>query len=278
MKTNKENSFNEWTKEFALILGEDLIQWLKSADENIFLEDFLYLSCNNSKYPGKISSDLLSFLIKKYKEFSELFILAKNIEDAKLKKFGSFDKLNASLVKDILKPKIKEGDKRIGNQFWKLRSKHGRDKLFKTPELLWKSACEYFQWCENNPLMETKAFAYQGIVVTKELPKMRAMTLSQLCFYLHCDESYFRYFKSTIKPEDKDFLTVIHNIEAVIYNQKFQGAAADLLNANIIARELGLADKSELTGKGGKDLIPSSSLTDEQLNQRIEALKQELNV
>ena len=38
-----------------------------------------------------------------------------------------------------------------GNQFWKLRSKHGRDKLFTTPELLWQAACEYFEWCENNP-------------------------------------------------------------------------------------------------------------------------------
>ena len=35
-----------------------------------------------------------------------------------------------------------------GNQFWMLRSKHGRDKLFATPEALWEAACEYFQWCD----------------------------------------------------------------------------------------------------------------------------------
>ena len=34
---------------------------------------------------------------------------------------------------------------------WMLRSKHGRDKLFATPELLWDAACEYFQWCDENP-------------------------------------------------------------------------------------------------------------------------------
>jgi hypothetical protein len=33
-----------------------------------------------------------------------------------------------------------------GNEFWKLRSKHGRDKLFATPELFWQAALEYFQW------------------------------------------------------------------------------------------------------------------------------------
>ena len=44
-----------------------------------------------------------------------------------------------------------------GNQFWMLRSKHGRDKLFATPEALWEAACEYFQWCDENPWTTRKA-------------------------------------------------------------------------------------------------------------------------
>jgi len=141
-----------------------------------------------------------------------------------------------------------------GNKFWKLRSKHGRDKLFKTPELLWEAACEYFQWCEDNPLYEMRGFAFQGKVTKEDFPKMRAMTLSQLCFYLNCSDSYFRTFKSLLNNKqekdlqkiDKDFLTVIHEIETIIYNQKFQGASADLLNANIIARDLGLSEHSDI--------------------------------
>lgn len=132
-----------------------------------------------------------------------------------------------------------------GNQFWRLRSKHGRDKLFATPKLLWEAACEYFEWCETTPLLETKAFAYQGEITTKELPIMRAMTLGQLCFYLNCNEAYFRTFKSQLPEGEKDFNTVIHDIEQTIYSQKFQGASGNLLNANIIARDLGLIDKSE---------------------------------
>jgi len=132
-----------------------------------------------------------------------------------------------------------------GNQFWKLRAKHGRDTLFSTPELLWESACEYFQWVEDNPLYETKAFAYQGEITTEEIPLMRAMTLSQLCMYLDCSESYFRHFKSTLSESKKDFITVIEKIEQTIYIQKFQGASCNLLNANIIARDLGLAEKTD---------------------------------
>ena len=159
-----------------------------------------------------------------------------------------------------------------GNQFWKLRSKHGRDKLFATPELLWEAACEYFQWCESHPLYETKAFAFQGIITTKKLPVMRAMTLSQLCFYLNCNEAYFRQFKAQLHEVDQGFSTVIYDIEQTIYNQKFQGASGNLLNANIIARDLGLADKSELTGAGGSALIPDRQMTDEQIDAEMAIL------
>lgn len=133
-----------------------------------------------------------------------------------------------------------------GNKFWERRSKHGRDKLFKSPELLWKAACEYFEWCENNPLIEVKGFAFQGVVTMKEFPKMRAMTIGGLCLYLDCTPDYFRAFKNQERKNKADFIPIINKIEQTIYNQKFEGAAADLLNANIIARDLGLADKTEI--------------------------------
>lgn len=159
-----------------------------------------------------------------------------------------------------------------GNQFWKLRSKHGRDKLFASPELMWQAACEYFEWCEEHPLKETKAFAFQGIITTEELPVMRAMTLSQLCFYLNCNEAYFRTFKSQLPKDEKDFNTVIHDIEQIIYNQKFQGASANLLNANIIARDLGLKEGIESTGI----VYNSTPLTPDEIKKAKEGFDNEL--
>lgn len=135
----------------------------------------------------------------------------------------------------------------VGNKFWELRSKHGRDKLFSEPELLWEAATEYFVWCEENPLMEVD---YRGKDVDRiELPKMRAFTMQGLCLYLNCNTAYFRTFKAQLKKEDKqyeDFNTVITRIEETVYNQKFTGAAAGFLNPNIIARDLGLTDKKDL--------------------------------
>lgn len=129
-----------------------------------------------------------------------------------------------------------------GNQFWKLRSKHGRDKLFESPELMWEAACEYFEWCEENPLIEIDFKGKDADEV--RLPKMRAFTIQGLCRYLHCNTTYFRTFKSQCK--DVDFNSVIVRIEETLFEQKFTGAAAGFLKENIIARDLGLADKKDV--------------------------------
>lgn len=132
-----------------------------------------------------------------------------------------------------------------GNQFWKQRAQHGRDMLFASPSLLWEAACEYFKWCDENPLLEAKMFSFQGIQTMEMIPKMRAYTVGGLCLFLNCSQGYFRSFKATQGESKSDFLAIIEQIEETIYQQKFTGAAADLLNANIIARDLGLADKKE---------------------------------
>jgi hypothetical protein len=128
----------------------------------------------------------------------------------------------------------------IGNQFWKQRSKHGRDKIFTSPDLLWEAACEYFEWCDTHKLIEIDFRGKDASEV--KLPKMRAFTWEGLELFI--DIHSLRDYKSN--PEYKDFSHVITRIEKIIYNQKFTGAAAGFLNPNIIARDLGLADKKEI--------------------------------
>ena len=161
------------------------------------------------------------------------------------------------------------------NQFWKLRSKHGRDKLFESSELLWEAVCEYFQWCEDNPLIEAQIVKGNRVEETtlptkdKEgknknvkakttipydiahLPKMRPFTMQGLCHYLGCNTGYFNDFSRSLKDKegesDKDFSAIITRIRETVYRQKFEGAASGFLNANLIARDLGLADKKDHT-------------------------------
>jgi hypothetical protein len=159
-----------------------------------------------------------------------------------------------------------------GNQFWKLRSKHGRDKLFATPELLWDAACEYFQWCEDTPYHEVEQVKYSPMKPFKgddgemvfppnfvELPRLRPFTIQGMCLYLDCNVLFLNQFETSLSGKtdklSKDFSIIISRIRETIYNQKFSGAAAGFFNANIIARDLGLQEKTNVTiQKVGKDL------------------------
>lgn len=129
-----------------------------------------------------------------------------------------------------------------GNNFWQLRSKHGRDPLFASPELMWQAATEYFQYCIDNPLISIEYFGKDA--EEKHVPKVQAFTLHGLCLYLDCNTAYFRQFKETELGKTKDFSTVVTRIEETIYHQKFIHAAAGFLNANIIARDLGLKEQT----------------------------------
>lgn len=133
-----------------------------------------------------------------------------------------------------------------GNQFWKARSSHGRKPIFEDAEKLWEACCEYFEWVEANPLWEDKLVTFQGAATHEPVAKMRAMTLDGLCIFLDINRTTWDEYRKR-----EDFTPVSSRVDQIIRTQKFQGAAADLLNPNIIARDLGLAERSELTGKDG---------------------------
>lgn len=139
----------------------------------------------------------------------------------------------------------------IGNQFWKMRTKHGRDRLFADPDTLWAACCEYFEWVEANPLIEHQPFAYQGVVNLEPVPKMRAMTLEGLYFFLRIGSSTWFDWRN-----QEGFSEVVREAEAVIRDQKFTGAAAGFLSANIIARDLGLADKQTQVATVTHNIMP----------------------
>lgn len=136
-----------------------------------------------------------------------------------------------------------------GNRFWEARSSHGRSPTFATPDDLWAAATQYFDWVEENPLFEDRLITFQGSAIHEPVAKMRAMTLSGMCIFLDIGRSTWdEYCKR------EGFLAVTSRVAEIIRTQKFAGAAADLLNPNIIARDLGLADKQEHSGPDGTPL------------------------
>ncbi len=156
-----------------------------------------------------------------------------------------------------------------GNRFWEARTNHGRDKLFASSELLWDACCEYFVWVEDNPLYEVKSYQFQGVPIQDEIPKMRAMTIGGLCIFLDIDQSTWRDWRKS-----EDFSLITTRVDEVIRNQKFAGAAADLLNANIIARDLGLRDESKIdhTSTDGSMSPVHDSVKYEEAQKKLEGL------
>ncbi|WP_145572508.1 DNA-packaging protein [Yersinia mollaretii] len=150
-----------------------------------------------------------------------------------------------------------------GNRFWEARSSHGRNPIFGSPEELWTACCEYFNWVVDNPLYETKAFAFQGKVTQEALPKMRAMIIVGLCIFLDIARSTWHTFKAM-----EGFSDITTRAEEIIYDQKFSGAAADLLNANIIARDLGLKEQSQV-----EDVTPDKGDRDKRRSRIQELLR-----
>lgn len=138
------------------------------------------------------------------------------------------------------------------NQLWRLRSRHGRHKIFSSPEDFWLAATKYFEWCDDNPWCKVeaaKAGDHFGELV--EIPTQRPYTLSGLC--IHMGITYETFKNYCYGEAHKDFWETGKTIKSIIYTQKFEGAAVGAFNANIISRDLGLSEKSDNvhSGPGG---------------------------
>jgi len=125
---------------------------------------------------------------------------------------------------------------------WLVSSKMGRPIIFSQTEMLLEAAKEYFNWCDVHPLYEYRIAIEKSMPKVVRVPRIRVYTIHGLCMYCNATSVFWKDFKNSIASNNQNFSLVIQFIEDVIYRQKFEAAACDLLNANIIGRDLGLAD------------------------------------
>ncbi|OAN76745.1 terminase small subunit [Sulfitobacter sp. EhC04] len=154
----------------------------------------------------------------------------------------------------------KTGRFTAGNKFWEARSTHGVKPKFESADDLWDACVQYFNWVHDNPLYEDRLVTYMGDSKHEPVSKMRAMTISAMCLFIDVTRTTWDEWKKT----RADLSDIITRTEAIIFAQKFEGASADLLNPNIIARELGLADK-KIHGNDPENPMPEQQVTVYQL-------------
>lgn len=122
-----------------------------------------------------------------------------------------------------------------------------KPKLYLTPRDFLLDVAEYFKWCADHPLLEDKVFMYKGAIVRTNEGRMRPFTKKGLATFLNMPETRL----ATFRKRGEEWEEAVEIVEQTIYTQKFEGAAAGLLNATIISRDLGLAEKQEIGGLSG---------------------------
>lgn len=131
----------------------------------------------------------------------------------------------------------------IGNNYWEFRNKHGRDFKY-TPEALWDEAVKYFDWMSErvwNKKEAIKSGDLAGSLI--DVPTSTPMSIESFCLFADITTETFRKYEKGKGYED--FIEVTTRVREIIESQQFEGATVGAYNANIIARKLGLADKTE---------------------------------
>lgn len=130
-----------------------------------------------------------------------------------------------------------------GNNYWQFRNKHGRDFKY-TPDKFWDEGVKYFEWMQDrvwNKKDPIKSGDLAGTLI--DIPTQTPMSITSFCLFADIDENtFYRYEK-----EDgyEDFWAITKAIKAIIESQQFEGATVGAFNPNIIARKLGLTEKTE---------------------------------
>lgn len=129
-----------------------------------------------------------------------------------------------------------------GNMYWKLRQRHGRKPDYQNEDQLWSDCQDYFQFMDENPyeFADNKGTKNVNIVKVK-----RPYTIHSLCLYLDINRTTWIKWR-----KNKDLSNVVHKVDDIIYNQKFEGAVIGVYQQNIIIRDLGLVDKADMTTQG----------------------------
>lgn len=132
-----------------------------------------------------------------------------------------------------------------GNQFWKLRSTHGRDLIFSSPQILWQACIEFFEAWDQRVWVKKDWVGKDAIPVDRET--RAPYTLTGMFTFLDIDRKTWDLYRNR-----EEFIPIISRVEQIIFTQKIEGAAVGAYNANIVARELGLKDNQDVTTGGEK--------------------------
>ena len=153
-----------------------------------------------------------------------------------------------------------------GNQFWKIRLDMSESGRKRSPQDVLRLAQEYIDRCYKEKLYELD---YKGKDATPvEIPHMIAMSVRGLCVHLGITRATWYQWR-----KDEKYLYICSYIEELMSAYNIEGAGAGMLNHSIIAKVVGLVEKTDVTSSDGSMSPSFEQMSNDELKQRIEALK-----
>jgi hypothetical protein len=145
----------------------------------------------------------------------------------------------------------------------------GRPKSIESPEQFWHLFLQYRLWAKDNPRIEN--IFSQKEAATFPIERERPLTWEDFDTWL-LDNDIIQdteHYRANRDGAYEDFIGVITRVRKAMYADKFTGAAVGIYNANIIARDLGLAEK-KVVDQVNREAEPESL---EEIEKRLADLR-----
>lgn len=150
----------------------------------------------------------------------------------------------------------------MSNQLWKKMNDFSNRIVIDTPEDIWKRACEYFSWCDDNPITwKTTVMSGNkaGNKVENESPQPYG--IRAFCLYSGITESYMQSIRQS-KSTESPYYIVISKILSIIYVQNMNYATTGVFNPVFTAKLLSIGGTEEDTRPSAKVEIITNGIPD----------------
>lgn len=104
-----------------------------------------------------------------------------------------------------------------------------------TPEQVFDMAVKYFEWAESNAIKSAETSSFQGRTYQDEVKKPRVFTWAGLKLFCGWSEGAITKWR-----KEPGYCDVMAFVDTVIHEQKYQLAANGIINAGMVAKELGI--------------------------------------
>lgn len=140
-----------------------------------------------------------------------------------------------------------------------------------TPEQIFDLAVRYFTWAEQNHIQAAETASFQGDVYESKVHKPRVFTLTGFSLFSGISDSNIQRLRKLPGYSD-----VMAFIDSVVFEQKFQLAAHNMINPGLIGKEIGIDKPASINVEATAD-SSIESVTAEEVKKAVHDVLDMLN-